>query len=111
MGVWRSRLALWVQLLMPRDRKKPFIGPSAPWVDDAETTYEHTKRGVGAQLRDRLKARIAILDGSDLTTEEVATELRRQMAECAVDGNLILAADLGEATWALLQSQKSDIFL
>jgi len=94
---------------MPRDsNKKPFIGPSAPWVDDAETTFEHTKRDVAARLRDRLKGRIAVLDSADLTTEEVATELRRQMAECAVDGNLVLAADLGEATWDLIQYRESD---
>jgi len=87
--------------------KLPFLGASAPWVDDGEVTYDHTKREVAEFLRKRLKARIALLDQTEVSTEEVATELRRQMAECAVDGNLMLAADLGEATWDLLQYRES----
>jgi hypothetical protein len=89
------------------DKAPPFLGASAPWVDDEEATYEHAKRQVADHLRDRLKARITALSQTDLSTEEVATELRRQMAECAVDGNLMLASDLGEATWDLLQYRKS----
>lgn len=89
-------------------QKAPFLGASAPWIDDGEANYEHVKRQVADHLRKRLKARISALNRTDLTTEEVATELRRQMAECAVDGNLVLASDLGEATWALLQYRESE---
>ena len=84
----------------------PFIGASALWVDDEDTTFAHVKRQAADYLRQRLQARIAVLDQTDLSTEEVATEIRRQMAECAVDGNLMLAADLGEATWGLLEYRK-----
>lgn len=89
---------------MPRD-KKPYIGPSASWVDDGETTYEHIKREAAHHLKERLEERVAILSRVNISTEELATEFRRQMAECAVDGNLMLAAELGEATWSLLQSR------
>jgi hypothetical protein len=85
----------------------PFLGASAPWVDDAEATFEHVKRQVADHLRSRLAARLAVLEQVDLSTQDVSTELRRQMAECAVDGNLMLASDLGEATWDLLQYRES----
>jgi hypothetical protein len=85
----------------------PFLGASAPWVDDAETTYAHTRRQVADHLRAKLLDRIAVLDQTEVSTEEVTVELRRQMAACAVDGNLLLASDLGEAVWDLLQWRES----
>ena len=85
----------------------PFLGASADWVDDGEATYEHTKRRVADHLRERLVSRIALLDQVDLSTDDVVTELRRQMAACAVDGNLMLASDLGDATWDLFQHRES----
>jgi hypothetical protein len=89
-------------------QKAPFLGASANWVDDDEATYEHVKRQVADYLRERLQARTAALDRSELTTNEIVVELKRQMAECAVDGDLVLAADLGEATWSLLQYRESE---
>ena len=91
--------------------KPPFLGASASWLDDAEVTYDHVKREVADHLRERLQARIAVLEQIDVSTEEVATELRRQMAACAVDGNLVLASDLGEATWDLLRFRESSLSL
>ncbi len=85
----------------------PFLGASADWVDDDEVTHEHVKRRVADHLRERLVARIALLDQVDLSADEVVTEMRRQMAACAVDDNLMLASDLGDATWDLLQHRKS----
>jgi len=85
----------------------PFLGASASWVDDSEATYDHVKRQVADFLRTRLQARLAALDQTELSTQDVTTELRRQMAECAVDGNLMLSSDLGEATWDLLQYRES----
>jgi hypothetical protein len=89
------------------EKAPPFLGASAPWVDDEESTYEHVKHEMAAFLRTRLQARIALLDRTDLTTQEVIIELRRQMAGCAVDGNLMFAHELGEATWDLLQYKES----
>jgi hypothetical protein len=87
--------------------KPPFLGASAPWVDDSETNLDHVKREIADYLRTRLEARVALLNQTEVSTEEVTTELRRQMASCAVDGNLVLAADLGEATWDLLRYRES----
>tara|TARA_Y100000310_G_scaffold341577_1_gene441171 strand:- start:403 stop:690 length:288 start_codon:yes stop_codon:yes gene_type:complete len=87
--------------------KKSFIGPSARWVDDGDATFEHVKRDVAGLLRERLKDRIATLDQVDVTLEDVATELRRHMAACAVDGNLMFAAELSESLWELLRFRES----
>ena len=87
----------------PDRRAPPFLGASASWVDDEEATYEHTKREVSEYLRQRLMARADLLSRVDVSTEQVTIELRRQMAECAVDGNLMLSTELGEATWELLR--------
>ncbi|MAH47444.1 hypothetical protein CMI37_16590 [Candidatus Pacearchaeota archaeon] len=91
-----------------RKTDPPFLGASASWVDDQEVTFEHVKRQVADHLRKRLQARLALLGQIDLSTQDVAMELRRQMAACAVDGNLMLASDLGDATWDLLQYRQSD---
>lgn len=88
--------------------KPSFLGASAPWVDDKEATYAHAKRQVANKLRERLKARIAALDRVEIETTDIVTELRRQMAECAVDGNLMLSSELGDAIWSLLQYRESD---
>ena len=83
-------------------KELPFLGASAPWVDENEASYEHVRRQVADFLRGRLSARIRTLNSSDLNTEDVATEIRRQMAECAVDGNLVLVSDLSDGLLALL---------
>jgi hypothetical protein len=92
----------------PKLDNMPFLGASAPWLDDDEVTYTHVKRGVANYLRDRLLARIAVLNDASVNTDQLCTELRRQMAECAVDGNLMLASELSEATWSLLQHRDED---
>ena len=90
-------------------KKQLFIGPSADWVeDDVDATLAHTKHEVARQLIARLKVRIEALRATDLPMETVATEMRRQMSECAVDGNLLLASELGEAVWALLQEPRNE---
>jgi len=93
---------------MSADRPSSFLGPSAGWIDDDSMTFEHSKHEVAQKLIAPLRARVAALSQTALPLEALLTELRRQMAECAVDGNLVLAADLGEAVWELLQSQKEN---
>jgi hypothetical protein len=84
----------------------PFLGASAPWVDDKEVTYDHVLREVADHLRKSLTERIAKLDLTDVSTDDVVIEMRRQVAECAVDGNLMRAGELSEATWDLIQYRR-----
>jgi hypothetical protein len=86
---------------------RSYLGPSAEWVDDAEVTFEHSKRQLADFLIQRLMVRVGALKAIDLPTELISVELRRQMAECAVDGNLLLGGELSEATWALLSQRES----
>ena len=58
-------------------------------------------------LQARLKNRLLQLNSIQLTTEGVVIEMRRQMSECAVDGNLMLASEISESLWALLQYKES----
>lgn len=83
-------------------KELPFLGASAPWIDEDEASYVHIQRQVADFLRGRLTARIRTLNSSDLNTEDVSIEIRRQMAECAVDGNLVLVSDLSDSLLALL---------
>lgn len=85
----------------------PFLGASAPWIDEDEATYEHVQRQVADFLRGRLLRRASALNTTDLYVEEIAIEIRRQMAECAVDGDLVRASDLAEGLLSLL-SLKDD---
>jgi len=90
---------------MPTTGRTPFIGASAPWVEDEEDveSYGHVLRHVAEYLRARLQVRLHALDLEGVGTDAVVLELRRQMAECAVDGNLMVASEIGEATWSLLE--------
>ena len=86
----------------PPAKDIPFLGASAPWVDEDEATYEHVQRQVADFLRGRLLRRASALNTTDLNTEDITLEVRRQMAECAVDGDLVLVSDLAEGLLALL---------
>ena len=91
----------------PPTHRLPFLGATAPWAEDDDVTFEHVKREAAAFLVNRLKARVALLQQTDLSVEEIATEMRRQMAECAVDGNLAFAGELSDSVWNLLQWRES----
>ena len=80
-----------------------FMGASAKWVDDDDATYAHVKREAAEKLRAALLRRVEVLDQVDASTEDILLEMRRQMAACAVDGNLMLSADIGEDIWLLVQ--------
>jgi hypothetical protein len=87
--------------------KSPFLGASSPWDEDDDTTYHHVLRQAADMLQARLKNRLLELNSTQLSTEGVVIEMRRQMAEAAVDGNLMLASEISESLWALLQYKDS----
>ena len=91
---------------MSNGRPNGFLGPSADWVDDDSATFEHHKHEVAQHLIAPLEARLEALKQTSIPLDLLVTELRRQMAECAVDGNLVLVGDLSEAVWDLLQNRK-----
>lgn len=84
-----------------------FLGASAPWTDEEEeeVTQDHVRRDMANYLRGRLRERISYLDNTDLSTEDLMLEIRRQTAECIVDGNMMLGSELFEASWSLLQME------
>jgi len=87
-------------------KEAPFLGPSAAWVDTDDADFSHLKADIALLLRRRLTLRLNEMKKVDLSTDAVVTELRRQMAECAVDGNLFLAGELADKVWEMMSSRK-----
>lgn len=101
MDLRRRRVARGVPLV----RYRGFLGPSAPWLDDedgelfAESSYEDSLRAYARSLAQSLHSR-----GDRLlvhpTIERIRNELRLQIAEAAIYGDLYAARqlfDLAEA--------------
>lgn len=78
------------------------MGATAPWLDPDEATKNHIIHSIAWKLAERLQNRIDKLKSSDLTMGDVIDEMRRQMAECAVDGNVLLARDISAEIEELL---------
>lgn len=78
-------MALWVL---------PLRGPNAPWVEDEDLWYDGIKERVVARLIQRLHQRVDVLQSG--TLDQIATEVRCQIAEAAVSGNTYEASDLHE---------------
>jgi hypothetical protein len=87
-------------------KEAPFLGAQANWVDPAEADFNHMKADVALLLRRRLSLRMDEMKKVNLSTDAVVNELRRQMAECAVDGNLLLAGELADKVWDMLSKRK-----
>jgi len=87
-------------------KEAPFLGPSAAWVDSDDADFSHLKADIALLLRRRLMLRLSEMKKVDVSTDAVVTELRRQMAECAVDGNLLLAGELADKVWEILANRK-----
>lgn len=80
-----------------------FLGASAAWVEeDDDVTFAHVKRTVADQLRLRLADRLAALGQVDLTADALVLEIRIQIAESAVCGDMIYAGDLSDLLMDLL---------
>jgi hypothetical protein len=81
---------------MPR-LPSSFAGPSAPWIDSDDQTYTYTLAEAAEELKRSLKARIAALDATtDAPIDVLLTEIRVQIAEAAVRGDIVRAGDLND---------------
>lgn len=82
-----------------------FLGASSPWTDseEEEVTQDHVRRDMANYLRSRLLERATDLSRTDVSTEDIMKEIRKQASECLIDGNVMLASELLEASWTLLQ--------
>lgn len=91
---------------MPRPNPTSFLGPTAPWMTEAsdEYVYPQTLSTASEALKKRLQARLRALEHGDVDT--VLTEIRRQIGECAVDGDVIRAGDLSELAMDLVAAKE-----
>lgn len=85
--------------------RSSFLAPPAPWMLDEEDEYlyQQTLSAAADLLRKHLERRIALLaeDGID----EVLLEIRKQMAECAVEGDITRSGDLGDLVMDIVASK------
>lgn len=79
-------------------------GPSAPWADaDEEDVYPLVLRRTADSLASKLELRVHMLRSDSVTLDEVASEIRRMIATCALDdplGASDMADLLLELMWA-----------
>lgn len=85
--------------------RSSFLAPPAPWMLDEEDEYlyQQTLSAAADLLQKHLERRIALLaeDGID----EVLLEIRKQMAECAVEGDITRSGDLGDLVMDIVASK------
>lgn len=87
-------------------RTSSFLGATAPWMTDSDDQYVYpqTRHMAAEQLRRALEARLAALLTADI--DSVMLEIRKQIAECAVSGDITRAGDLGEVALDLLAARE-----
>lgn len=85
---------------------KPPLGPAGPWLseEEDETVYPHVRTRVLETLLARLHERMLALQGDD--TDAVVREVRRQVAEAAVDWDTTKASDLHTLLVELLMAKE-----
>lgn len=79
-----------------------------PWLlEDEVIVHRHARQRAADKLKRELKARILALDIDNGSTDDlIMLEMRRQMAEAAVSGNLGLVNDLTNEAVDLLTSRE-----
>lgn len=87
-------------------KSSSFLGATAPWMTDGddEFVYPQAKHMAANQLREVLQARLQALQSEDL--DAVMLEIRRQIAEAAVTGDVTRAGDLAEMALDLVAARE-----
>lgn len=85
--------------------RSSFLAPMAPWMLDEgdEYLYQQAVSAASDHLRKRLEQRLASLEAE--VTDDVLLEIRRQMAECAVEGDVTRSGDLGDFVMDIVASK------
>lgn len=110
MGLPSGCFPLWLYPIMASLRRpNSFLGPAAPWMDDEDdTVYMQVLHSTAESLAQRLNQRIEAIrsDSFELNEDAIVLECRRQMAECAVDGQVFAVSDIAELILTLLQARE-----
>jgi hypothetical protein len=73
--------------------------------EEDEYVFPHTVNLAVDALRKSLEARLQALEGTE-DVEVVLVEIRRQVAECAVNGDITRAGDLSELALDLVAARE-----
>lgn len=85
-------------------------GPAATWIEDDEAdevalSYLITR--AQGWLASRLERRLAMLHDDVVNIDAVLAEIKRQIADCAVDGDMLGTSDLSDLASDLLMSREN----
>ena len=91
---------------MPRPYNS-FLGPTARWLDDEDDeTYvlgsvlHQGREALGSALRDRA----AVMESPLVTPDELMLEIRKQLAETGVTGDVVRGKELSELALELVHA-------
>lgn len=85
-------------------------GPAATWIEEDEAeevalSYLITRaQGI---LATRLERRLALLQDDTVNIDRVLAEIKRQIADCAVDGDVLGTSDLSDLAADLLMTREN----
>lgn len=83
---------------------RTILGPMASWIqEDDDPIFQYAFEEAKLALRRQLERRLSNLEDSS-TVDDLLLEIRRQIADCAVDGRITEAADLQELALALVEA-------
>jgi len=92
---------------MPNFDDDAYLGPAAPWMKNEEESYVYEYVTTRAQeiLTRRLQARLESISGTP-TLDALVWEIRRQLAACAVDGEIGPSSELSDLVWELVEARE-----
>lgn len=95
--------------MSPQDQ---FLGPTAPWMqgEEDEYVYKAVMSKAKELLRDRLQQRLSAVAGKP-DISQLLLELRREMAVCAVDGDLGASHELVYLYYELIEARENSLRL
>lgn len=82
-----------------------FLGASSAWADEEVPTREEVKRELAEALRCTLRTRIDALKQTDLSADRLILEIRCQIVECALTGDIFRIQGLLDAAQLLLEAE------
>lgn len=90
-------------------RPDDYLGPAAPWMkgDEDAYVYEYVRTEVSNFLAARLRARLAAIEDENAPLDVFIMELRRQIAACAVDGDVGTTSEMSDMVWDLVQAREN----
>lgn len=81
-----------------------FLGPSSAWDEEDDSfIFDHAIEDAKESLRRRLLFRASQMESKEFSFDQLVLEIKKQIAECVVEGNLGTSTELTALVWDLLE--------